>query len=237
MTHSEQLVVVTGGTKGIGRAILEKFAALGFTLVTCSRRAEDLQQLKTELEASYGIDVHIVTADMSQKADAQRFIAAVLALGKPVEILVNNSGRYVPGEILSEEDGVLEDLIQTNLYSAYWLTRGLAPAMKAGRRGYVFNLCSTASTMAYPNGGSYCISKFALYGMSKVLREELKPFGVRVSSVLPGPTLTASWDGVDLPAERFIDPVDVAELIATTYNLSPRTVVEDLLIRPQLGDL
>lgn len=235
--NSARLVVVTGGTKGIGRSIIHKFAAQGFTIVTCSRNAEDLQALKDAVEASYGVTVHVYPVDMSQKPEVTAFIEAIKALNLPLEVLVNNTGRFVPGEILKEDDGVLEAQIETNLYSAYWLTRGLAPLMQAERRGYIFNMCSTASIMAYSNGGSYCISKFALYGMSKVLREEMKAHGVRVSSVMPGPTLTASWEGVDLPAERFIDPDDVAELVLTTYQLSPRTVVEDLLIRPQLGDL
>lgn len=98
-------------------------------------------------------------------------------------------------------------------------------------------MCSTASIVPYVNGGSYCISKFALLGMSRVLREEMKPFGVKVTAVLPGATLTASWDGTDLPKERFMQPEDVAEAIWTAYSLSPNSVLEELLIRPQLGDI
>ncbi|MFT5642152.1 MAG: short-subunit dehydrogenase, partial [Cyclobacteriaceae bacterium] len=124
-----------------------------------------------------------------------------------------------------------------NLYSAYHLTRGLIPQMKKDKSGYVFNICSTASIMAYANGGSYSISKFAMYGMSKVLREEMKSFGVKVTSVMPGATLTASWEGADIPPERFVKPEDVAIMVLSTYLLSDRAVVEDLVIRPQLGDL
>ena len=109
--------------------------------------------------------------------------------------------------------------------------------MKRLKKGYIFNMCSIASIKAYANGGSYGISKFALYGMTKVLREELKEFNIKVTAVLPGATLTASWEGVDLPEERFIKVEDIAELIWTTYRLSDRTVVEDLVIRPQLGDI
>ena len=96
---------------------------------------------------------------------------------------------------------------------------------------------STASTTAYPNGGSYGIAKHALLGFTKNLREELKEAGIRVTAVLPGPTLTASWEGVDLPAERFIKAEDVSEAVFGTYRLSAQAVVEELLIRPQLGDL
>ena len=91
--------------------------------------------------------------------------------------------------------------------------------------------------MPYANGGSYCISKFALLGMSKVLREEMKEQNVRVTSILPGATLTASWEGVDLPEERFMKPGDIAESVWSAYQLSDRTVIEELVMRPQLGDI
>jgi short-subunit dehydrogenase len=157
-------------------------------------------------------------------------------LGIP-EILINNAGVFTPGMIDEEADGALEMMINTNLYSAYHLTRAVLPQMKAVKKGYIFNICSIASLTAYANGGSYSISKFALYGMTKVLREELKKDNIKVTAVLPGATFTSSWEGVDLPEERFIKSEDVADLIWATYSLSDRTVVEDLLIRPQLGDL
>jgi short-subunit dehydrogenase len=109
--------------------------------------------------------------------------------------------------------------------------------MMRRRDGHIFNLCSIASIMAYPNGGSYSISKFALYGMTKVLRAELKDYGIRVTAVLPGATLTASWEGTDLPPDRFMRPEDVAEAIFAAHAVSKQTVIEELLLRPQLGDL
>ena len=133
----------------------------------------------------------------------------VNALAVP-EVLVNNAGVFLPGMIETEVDGALEHMINTNLYSAYHLTRSLMPEMKRLKKGYIFNMCSIASIKAYANGGSYGISKFALYGMTKVLREELKEFNIKVTAVLPGATLTASWEGVDLPEERFIKVEDIA---------------------------
>jgi short-subunit dehydrogenase len=111
------------------------------------------------------------------------------------------------------------------------------PTMKTIHKGHVFNMCSIASIKAYPNGGSYAISKFALLGFSKVLREELKEYGVRVTAVLPGATRTASWDGIDLPEDRFMRAEDVAETVFSAYSISERSVVEEIIIRPQLGDI
>ena len=124
-----------------------------------------------------------------------------------------------------------------NLYSAYHLTRLLLPDMKRAKQGHIFNLCSTASHKAYPNGGSYSITKFALLGFSKNLREEMKPFNIKVTSVSPGPTWTASWEGFDGPPDRLMEPEDVASMIWAAYQLSKQAVVEDIQMRPILGDI
>ena len=232
-----KLIVVTGGTKGIGRAVVEKFASEGFDVATCARTRDDLDALKKEIEKVLSVQVFTHVADMGRKEDVKAFCNFVTGLHRPVEVLVNNAGYFLPGEITTEPDGTLESMINANLYSAYHTTRSLVEAMKQRRSGYIFNLCSIASIKAYPNGGSYAISKFALLGFSKCLREELKPYGIRVSAVMPGATFTASWEGVDLPEKRFIPADDIAEVIFGAYRLTPRSVVEEIIIRPQLGDI
>lgn len=232
------IIVVTGGTKGIGRAIVEKFAAEGFDVVACARSEQDLSTLETDIQSQYpAIRVFTKSVDLSSKPSVLAFVEWVLELNRPIEVLVNNAGVFVAGQIHTEPDGLLERMIETNLYSAYHLTRGFIKNMTAGGKGHIFNLCSIASIVAYPNGGAYSVSKFALYGMTKALREELKPLGIKVTAVLPGATLTPSWDGVNLPQERFIKPEDIADTLWATYQLSERTVIEEIIIRPQLGDL
>lgn len=233
-----KLLVITGGTKGIGRAIIHNFAEKGFDIATCARNANDLKVLKETVERSHpNIRLHYQPTDMAVKAEVFAFGAFVASLNQAVEILVNNAGLFIPGTVHDEDDGALEKMINTNLYSAYHLSRAIVPDMKARKGGHVFNMCSTASITAYANGGSYCISKFALLGMSKVLREEMKEHNVKVTSIIPGATLTASWEGVDLPPERFMKPEDVADAVATAYFASPNSVFEEIVIRPQLGDL
>lgn len=220
-------IVVTGGTKGIGRAIVDKFANEGFKVLTCARTEDD----------NLPENVHFFKADMSKKVEVLAFADFVKATVNQVDILVNNTGFFLPGQIHNEQEGTLEAMIETNLYSAYYLTRALVSEMIERKEGYIFNICSTASITAYTNGGSYCISKFAMLGMSKVLREELKPHHVRVTSILPGATLTNSWAGVELPAERFIAPEDIAQVVWTAHSLPDSTVLEEILMRPMLGDL
>lgn len=231
---------MTGGSKGIGRAIVSRFLRAGYPVATCARSAADLAALTTEMAADVpGAALHTQPADLSQPADCVRFAAFVLSLNLPVEVLVNNAGAFVPGRLQDEpaDGSQLRQMLAVNLLSAYDVTLPLLPGFIARGRGHIFTICSTASITAYPNGGSYGIAKHALLGFTKNLREELKPAGVRVTAVLPGPTLTASWAGVELPTERFVQAEDVAEAVFGTYSLSPHAVVEELLIRPQLGDL
>lgn len=230
--------VVTGATKGLGRAIAEVFAAEGFTVVACARTASDLKTMKTYWEEHFPeATLHTFAADLSRKPVVLEFAEFVQQRIQNVDVLVNNAGLFLPGLITEEADGTLETLLEVNLYSAYHLTRALLPRMRERRAGHIFNMCSVASLVAYPNGGSYSIAKFALLGFSKVLREELKKEGIKVTAVLPGATWSDSWQGVDLPESRLMQASDIAKAIWGAYNLSPAAVVEELLIRPQLGDL
>ena len=231
-------IVVTGGTKGIGRAIIEKFSQHGFDIVTCSRNQQELETLKTTIhKVSPATNVFFQQADLSEKNQTKAFCEFVKMLNRPIDVLVNNAGYFLPGQIVNEPEDTLEKMINANVYSAYHTTRGLAAEMINKRAGHIFNMCSIASIKAYHNGGSYAISKFALLGFSKCLREELKEFGIRVTAVIPGATKTASWDGVDLPDARFIKVEDVADAIYAAYSLSERSVMEEIIIRPQLGDI
>ena len=233
-----QYAVVTGGTKGIGKALVEKLASEGFSVITCARHEADLQQLQEDIRSAHPeAAVFTMVGDLSRKEEVLAFVEFCHRQTGRVEVLVNNAGAFLPGQIHNEEEGTLEYLFRLNVQSAYYLTRGLMGAMMEAKQGHIFNLCSTASIMGYPNGGSYCITKHALHGLTRVLREELKPHGVRVTAVIPGATFTASWEGAGLPAERFMKPEDVAEAVWMAYSLSGQTVMEELLLRPQLGDI
>lgn len=231
-------IIVTGATKGIGKAVTEAFAAEGFDLALCSRTLKDLEDFKSELKAKHPeIEVLIKATDMSKKQEVIDFAEFVKSKWSQVDVLVNNAGVFFPGEILKEDDGILETMTETNLYSAYYLTRSVVPIMLPQKSGHIFNMCSIASLIAYPNGGAYSITKFALLGFSKVLREELKEKGIRVTSIMPGATWSNSWAGVDLPKERLMEAEDIASAILNAWKMGPSAVVEEVIIRPQLGDL
>ncbi|MBI1226348.1 MAG: SDR family NAD(P)-dependent oxidoreductase [Bacteroidetes bacterium] len=230
-------IIITGATKGIGRAIAEKFAAEGFDLAVCARSEADLASFKKDFEGKYGVEVLTKATDMSKKNEVLAFVDFIKKRWSEVDCVVNNAGVFLPGEISAEPDGQLESQIETNLYSAYHFTRAMLPVMLAKGSGHIFNMCSIASQIAYPNGGSYSISKFALLGFSKVLREELKTKGIKVTAILPGATWSDSWAGVTLPESRLMQANDIAIAVWAAWQMSPAAVVEDIVIRPQLGDL
>lgn len=198
----------------------------------CARGESGLAAAKAELP-----NLLTYVCDLSDKQSCKDLVAKVRQEHGALDILVNNGGVFLPGQMHAEEDTVFEQLIATNLFSAYYLSKGLLPDMVEAGTGTVVNMCSIASITAYEHGGAYSVSKFAMYGFSKSLREEMKPKGIRVISMLPGATFTSSWDGMDVPAERMMPAEDIAELCWTVCNLSDRSVVEDIVIRPQLGDL
>ena len=233
----KELVVVTGGTKGIGRSIIHLFASKGYEIATCARDKSALEELYTELKDKYGIHLQWKAIDISDQEQSKKFANMINELGVPVAVLVNNAGVFVPGKIHNEEEGMLEKMIKTNVYSAYHITRAILPGMITYKKGHVFNMCSTASIMPYINGGSYCISKYAMLGMTKVLREEMKGHNIKVTAIMPGATFTASWEGVDLPEDRFMPADDVAKAVYNAFTMSDSTVVEEIVMRPQLGDI
>ncbi len=239
MTMNRKNIVVSGASKGIGKAIVERFLEAGFDVAFCARSAKVLNQLKNEYSERYPEQkVLAITCDVSNKEDVELFAEQVLFEFGEIDVLVNNAGIFKPGSVSDEEDGVFEELLHTNLSSAYYLTRALLPAMvNRASHSHVFSMCSTASIMAYVNGGSYCITKFALLGMTKVLREELKTKNTLVTAILPGATYTDSWSASDLPPERFIPAEHIANTVYHCWSLGPEADVEELLIRPRLGDL
>ncbi|OLY93961.1 Short-chain dehydrogenase [Cnuella takakiae] len=233
-------IVITGGSRGLGKAIAEIFAddRRGHTIILSSRNSETLERFARELQSRYPQSrILHHAADLSVKETAQAFGKWILQHVPRVDILVNNAGTFVPGNVGDEPDGALEQMMSVNLYSAYHLTRALLPAMKKAKSGHIFNMCSIASLKAYPNGGAYSISKFALLGFSKNLREELKDQGIKVTAVMPGATYTDSWAGSGVPESRIMEAKDIALLVYQAAHLSPQATVEEIVIRPQLGDL
>jgi NADP-dependent 3-hydroxy acid dehydrogenase YdfG len=230
--------IVTGAGKGIGRAIAMKLASMGYNLWVGSRTESELQTLATEIKQQFPArEVYYSVFDASLKESCIAFVNDCLQTLDRVDILVNNAGSYIPGDLALEEDNRLEQLLQVNLLSAYHITRALLPAMKKQQQGLIVNMSSVAGMKPYEHGGSYSISKFALTGFSKNLREELKTFGIKVTTIYPGATFTNSWQGSGIEPSRIMQAEDIALVVGMLVQLSPQAVVEEIVLRPLLGDI
>lgn len=230
-------VVVTGASRGIGRSIAEHFAAEGANLFLCSRNMDNTTKWQQELTDKYGINITTFNADLGKEAEAKGFGEQLLKATDRIDVLVNNTGIYEPGSIYDEKEGQLEHMLNVNLLSAYHLTRSLIPTMIRQKSGHIFNICSIAALKAYPNGGSYSISKWALAGFSKNLREEMKAFNIKVTTVHPGAVFSSSWEGSGVDPKRIMEVQDISRMIIAASKLSAQACVEEIVIRPQLGDL
>ena len=233
-------IVITGASKGLGKALAIEFAQdkQGHTFFLCARNKAELEQTGKELQSRYPrIGMYTKTCDVSDKTSLQEFVTWIKTITGTIDILINNAGIYLPGSAYGEDDGNLEKLMEVNTYSAYHLTRLVLPGMMEVKKGHIFNICSIASLNAYPNGGAYGISKYALYGFSKNLREEMKPHGIKVTHVLPGAAMTDSWSGTGVDPKRIMEASDIAKMVYAAAHLSPLACVEEIILRPQLGDL
>lgn len=231
-------VVITGASRGLGKAMAGKFASAGYHLYLGARNEELLSATAKELKAlQQDIVVETKTADFSQRSGVDAFAQWILDKKIKIDILVNNAGTFMPGSVYNEAEGTLETMMTVNMYSAYHLTRALLPGMMKEKQGHIFNICSIASLKAYANGGAYSISKFALLGFSKNLREEMRNYGIKVTAVLPGAAYTDSWAGSGIDPKRLMEANDIAEMVFAASRLSASACVEEIVVRPQLGDL
>lgn len=230
--------VITGASRGMGKAVAEMFALHGYNLYLSSKTEGNLLPTVEELQTSHpNISIQAKAFDLGNKQEAQLFGEWVIDNAGTIDVLVNNVGTFIQGNISNEPDGALEQMFHVNLFSAYHTTRALLPKMMAEKKGHIFTMCSIASLAAYPNGGAYSISKYALLGFTKNLRQELRPYNIKVTAIIPGAVYTDSWKGSGVSESRIMEAEDIAMMIYTASRLSPQATVEEIVIRPQLGDL
>lgn len=225
--------IITGATKGIGRAIAIRLAEEGYNLAICSRNEEELIAFKGALEYT-GVKVFTFKADLSQKAEVYNFCNAVQERMAEADVLVNNTGTFLTGSLLDEPDDQFESQLDLNLKAAYYCGKFFGKMMRQRQSGHIFNICSVASKQNAENAGSYSVTKAALFSLNNVFREELSKYNVKVTAVLPGSTLTSSWEGTSMPAERFVKPEDIAAAIASVLSLSTGANVDEITIKPVL---
>ncbi|MCK6612225.1 MAG: SDR family NAD(P)-dependent oxidoreductase [Bacteroidia bacterium] len=181
------LAFISGASSGIGMAIARKFASEGINLIISARREERLQSLADELKSKFGIAVHTLVLDVRNREDVLQQIGQLPATLQNIDILINNAG--LASGLGPMHEGDIDDwekMIDTNVKGLLYVSRAIAPLMKAREKGLIINIGSIAGKEVYANGNVYCATKHAVDALSKAMRIELSAFGVKVGQICPG---------------------------------------------------
>ena len=230
------LVLVTGASRGIGAAVVRAFAAKGWQVALVARDAAALAEVAAAC-AEAGGGARTFVCDVTDDAAVGAMAEAVRDWAGTPDVVVNNAGLFRPGGILETTPEAFREQLEVNTVSAFLVTRAFLAGMLTRGSGRVLMMGSVASVTGYPGGAAYGTAKHGLLGLARALRAEVLGMGVSVTTLLPGATRTGSWDGTDLPDGRFIPPEDIARVAVEVATLSGRTVVEEVLIRPDAGDI
>ena len=232
------VILITGASQGIGAAIAKTFAkeVKGVRLALVARKVAGLQATAKAC-AKLGAKAEVFECDVSNAESVALMAGAVSRSFGPVDVLINNAGAFTMAPFVETKVDEFDRMIAVNLRSAFLVTQAFLPAMLKRKHGDIFFLSSIAGLGAYPNAAAYCAAKFGVTGLAKVLRAETKAHGVRVCCVHPGATWSPSWEKSGVKPERIMPAEDIARAILDVYRLSRRTVVEEIVLRPQLGDL
>lgn len=230
-------VIITGATKGIGKAIADFFLKNAANIAICSRHQDDLVVVKRQWQLTYPTaQILIKAVDLSDKDAVMDFAKFINNKWEKVDVLINNAGVFEYGMIKNEPIDQLSNLLNINVLGVHYLTRFVLPFLKKPY-GQIINICSIASRKPIRNSGSYSVSKYALLGYTENLREELREEKIKVTAVLPSATWSNSWEGEDIPKDRLMATEEVARTIWDLTQLDQTTVVEEIILRPPLGDI
>jgi NAD(P)-dependent dehydrogenase (short-subunit alcohol dehydrogenase family) len=233
------VILITGASQGIGAAIAKVFAkslGKGVKLALVARNAKNLAAT-ARVCAKAGATAETFVCDVSDAAAVTVMAADVVKRFGAVDVLINNAGVFAAAPFVETTTDDFDRIVAANLRSAFLVTKAFVPGMIARKHGDVFFMSSIAGLGAYPNSTAYCAAKFGVTGLAAVLRAETRAHGVRVCCVHPGATWAPSWSGSGVAEERIMPAGDVARAFFDIYKLGRNTVVEEIVLRPQLGDL
>lgn len=231
-TLKGKIALVTGAGKGIGRAVALALAAEGVHVGLLSRTAKDLNLLAEEIKV-FGVKVAIVTADISQIEAVNLAVKKVEEELGAIDILINNAGIATFGKFLELEPAVWEDMIKVNLFGVYYATRAVLPQMIERKTGDIINISSTAGKSGNAITSAYSASKFAVFGLSESLMQEVRKHNIRVTALAPSTIVTDLAQNANLitgDAENVMHPEDFAEFIIAQLKLNRRVLVKEASI-------
>jgi NAD(P)-dependent dehydrogenase (short-subunit alcohol dehydrogenase family) len=229
-----RIILITGGSRGIGLTVAQTCAAEGARVVLVARGGE---LLRNAADGIPGADSLI--GDVTEKKDVARMFQEIRRRYKRLDVLVNNAGVFTYKPFARTTPADWDRNIRTNLTSLYLVTRAALPLLKRGSAAHIVNILSVSSRTAFPNCSAYCASKFGALGFTRVLAEELRGEGIRVTAILPGSTSTRMSNEFDFPVdrERLLQPRDVADTVLAALLLPARGTMDEILLTPSQGNL
>lgn len=228
-----RVALVTGGSRGIGKAIACKLASLGASICICGRHPESLQTATTEISAS-GAKVLARLADVTNAADIDALVQAAETQLGPVFLLVNNAGIGNPGfgPVQTKSEVDWDVVLDTNLKSAFLVSRAVVPLMIKRRNGDIINISSLAGKNTFAGGALYCASKWGLQGLTGCMAEDLRQYGIRVSAICPGSVATEFAGRGPKDPIRVLTAEDVAHAVAMLVTQGPQSFISEVHLRP-----
>ncbi|MGC1418116.1 MAG: SDR family NAD(P)-dependent oxidoreductase [Candidatus Acidiferrum sp.] len=229
--HSGAVALVTGGSRGIGRAIALRLAQLGSSVAICGRDASALASTESQLK-NLGSLVFSQIADVSSSSDVTALVEKTQSSLGPISILVNNAGIGLFGPAHEKSEADWNRVLDTNLKSVFLVSRAVVPSMIKLGAGDIINISSLAGRNAFAGGGIYCASKWGLQGLSACMAEDLRDHGIRVSVICPGSAATGFSPRGPKDPSKALAPEDVAHAVATIVTQSPQSFVSEIQLRP-----
>ncbi len=229
----DKIVLVTGASRGIGRAITLRFARAGADLVIVARNREELQELGSEIRAM-GRGCLIMPTDLRDPAQIEVLARQAFEQFGRIDILINNAGIGFWAPVTELTLDQYDEMFCVNMRAVFLLTQAVLPQMIERGNGHIVNIASTSSRWTYPEGTLYCASKFALLGFNEALAKELRTTGVRVTAVCPGQVNTyLGGSGPQTWEKDMLSGEDVAELAFQAVTLPPHAIVTEIVVWPR----
>ncbi len=224
-----KVALVTGAGKGIGKAIAIGLAREGAHVGLVARTEKDIQAVAAEIRA-LGVKASVATADVADRGQVEAAVAAVAKELGPVDMLINNAGTATFGKFLELEPEVWEHQIRVNVFGVYYATRAVLPQMIERKTGDIVNISSTAGKSGSPVTSAYSASKFAVFGLSESLMQEVRKHNIRVTALAPSTVVTDLANSANLitgDPQRVMHPEDFAELVVAQLKLNRRVFVKE----------
>jgi 3-oxoacyl-[acyl-carrier protein] reductase len=226
-----KIALVTGGNRGIGKAIALRLAALGASIAICGRDISTLESTANELRAT-GVRAHSQRADVTKSSDVESLVHDTESALGGISILVNNAGMGLFGPVHEKTELEWDTLLNTNLKSLFLVSRAVIPGMIQRKSGDIINISSLAGKNTFAGGGIYCASKWAVQGLSGCMAEDLRGYGIRVSTVCPGSVYTEFSGRGPKDPTKVLTANDVAHAVAMIATQGPQSFLSEVHLRP-----